>query len=348
MVPRAMTEDLAEYVGGAPARFVPEEMRGELVEAEHLARYRWAAQLTSGKRVLDAGCGVGYGSVILAESGADEVLGVDLGEAVVAAASAAERPGLQFKQGDIAHLDTPDGSFDAVVCFEVIEHVENPQAVLAEFARVLAPRGLLVISSPNRDTYVPGNPHHHKEFTPDELSAALSELWSNARLVRQHNWIGSGVFEDELAGTADRLVEGIQVHKVAAEAPGGEPYTLALASDGPLPAPPPVLALTGVTEMRRWLEHYDQQQRILNEQRQAITVQDAQNAELDRLRRRLIEVETELASYVDVDPDSTEGRRLRHELEIVSQSLHDVLGSPSWRLTAPLRAAKRIVKRFRG
>jgi hypothetical protein len=123
---------------------------------------------------------------------------------------------------------------------------------------------------------------------------------------------------------------------------------LALASDGPLPAPPPVLALTVVTEMRRWLEHYDQQQRILNEQRQAITVQDAQNAELDRLRRRLIEVETELASYVDVDPDSTEGRRLRHELEIVSQSLHDVLGSPSWRLTAPLRAAKRIVKRFRG
>ena len=108
-----------------------------------------------------------------------------------------------------------------------------------------------------------------------------------------------------------------------------------------------MLALTGVTEVRRWLEHYDGQRRVLDEQRQAIEEQATRNEELHRLRRRLIEVETELARYAGVDPESSEGRRLRGELQAASQALNDVLNSPSWRITAPLRAAKRILKRSR-
>jgi SAM-dependent methyltransferase len=342
-----MTEDLAEYVDGAPARYVPEEMRGQLVEAEHLARYRWAAQMVGDRRVLDAGCGVGYGSVILAEADAREVLGVDLGEAVVAAASAAERPGLRFAQGDIARLDAEGGSFDAIVCFEVIEHVEDPHVVLAEFARLLAPGGLLVISSPNRDAYVPGNPHHHLEFTPTEFADALRRHWRRVRLLRQHNWIGSAVFEDGVAEAQDLAVEAMRVHKLAGERPGSEPYTVALACDDALPEPPALMALTGVTEVRRWLEHYDAQQRVLDDQRQAIAEQSVRNEELGQLRVRLIELEQELAQYTDFGPESSETRRLRDELEVASQALHDIKGSPSWRITAPLRAAKRALAGLR-
>ena len=55
----------------------PEELAGQLVEAEQLARYRWAGHLAKGCRTLDAGCAIGFGTTILAEAGAREVTGVD-------------------------------------------------------------------------------------------------------------------------------------------------------------------------------------------------------------------------------------------------------------------------------
>jgi SAM-dependent methyltransferase len=341
-----MSEDLAEYVEGTPARFVPDEMRGELVEAEHLSRYRWAAGLVRGCRVLDAGCGVGYGSVMLLEGGAREVIGVDIAEAVVEAASATGRPGLLFEQGDIGRLRHPDGSFDVVVCFEVIEHVADAQAVLAELARVLAPDGLLAISSPNRDAYVPGNPHHTREFTPYEFEDALSAIWPNVQLLRQHNWIGSAVLDDEGAVAADgEPLPGIEVRKAVGEEPGGEPYTVALASASPLPDPRRVMVLTGVTEMRRWLEHYDNQQRILDEQRQLLAEQETLARECGELRERLIEAEHELARIPDLEETRRDYDRMQVELDAVSAILNDVVSSPSWRITAPLRAAKQRLRR---
>ena len=79
-------ESLAGLRDGVPERFVPAEMHGQLVEAEHLARYLWATRFAAGRRVLDAGCGMGYGSVLLAAAGAESVEGVDASEAVIAVA----------------------------------------------------------------------------------------------------------------------------------------------------------------------------------------------------------------------------------------------------------------------
>lgn len=59
-----MAEDLADFVKGTPGRFVPDAMEGGLVEAEHLARYWFAAVLASGRRALDAGCGLDRKSVV--------------------------------------------------------------------------------------------------------------------------------------------------------------------------------------------------------------------------------------------------------------------------------------------
>ena len=114
-------------------------MDGSLVAAEHLSRYWWAAQFARGRRVLDAGCGIGYGSNMLAEAGASEVMGVDIAEPAVEAAKHGAGSGVAFRTGDVAALDFVPDSFDLVVCFEVIEHVEDADAVLDELARVLAP-----------------------------------------------------------------------------------------------------------------------------------------------------------------------------------------------------------------
>ena len=92
-------------------RFDPDRFRDELVEAEHLLRYMWAAGAVSDRAVLDAGCGTGYGCALLVENGgARRCLGVDLAEEAIAEARSTyggdER--LEFQVGDVTALHLPD------------------------------------------------------------------------------------------------------------------------------------------------------------------------------------------------------------------------------------------------
>ena len=91
-------------------RLLPEQQRGELVHAQHLARYRFAAQFARGRRVLDAACGEGYGTAILAAAGARAAVGVDIDQPTVDHARA--KYGLDFERADVAELPFEDGSFD--------------------------------------------------------------------------------------------------------------------------------------------------------------------------------------------------------------------------------------------
>ena len=183
-------EDVADFLGSHPERFVPHLMGGRMIDAEHRARYWWAASFVEEKNVLDAGCGTGYGSNILAGAGAASVIGVDRAAHVIEYARTQAEPVASFQVGDLVALPFADDAFEVAVCFEAIEHVDVPEAVLDELVRVLRPGGLLAISSPNRDIYTGSNPHHRHEFAPEELRSALSARVSacppaaSARLVR--------------------------------------------------------------------------------------------------------------------------------------------------------------------
>lgn len=238
-----------------PERFVPGEMHG-LIEVEHLARYRWAAGLLSGRSVLDAGCGVGYGSRLLVDCGAAPVVGVDIApEAIDAARAHAGSDGqLEFILGDLRSLPIADGSVEAVVCFEAIEHVREQDAVLDELRRVLAPQGLVVISSPNRGVYEAGNPHHTREYTPEEMRAALAERFANVALARQQAWLASMICDEQALSEDDPARDlGVHVGKVAALDPERVTFTLALASDAPLPSASSLAMLTSVEELSNWI-----------------------------------------------------------------------------------------------
>jgi SAM-dependent methyltransferase len=238
----------------APERFDPNVMHGRLIEAEHLARYWWAARLVPAKRVLDAGCGTGYGSNILAESGAAGVVGLDIDGAVIEAARRSAHPLVSLEVGDVRKLPFPDASFDVAVCFEVVEHLEEPERVLDELRRVLRADGILAVSSPNRDIYPPGNPHHKHEFRPDELAQALSARFGHVRLIRQHDWLGSGVLEDAAFASGETSEFDAVVRKAVSGAPGDELYTLGLASTGALPATTPYVVLTRTADAKWWHE----------------------------------------------------------------------------------------------
>jgi O-antigen biosynthesis protein len=237
-----------------PERFLPGQMHG-LIEAEHLARYCWAGALVAGKRVLDAGCGTGYGSRLLLESGASSVVGVDIAQEAIDAASTQPADGLSFMLGDMLALPLPDASVEMVVCFEAIEHVQDQDRALDELRRVLTRDGWLAISSPNRDVYEEGNPYHTHEFTPDELRAALSQRFANVSLEHQQAWLTSMICDQRtlVDNEAGRPLS-IEVRKVGAVKPGSETFIVALASDEPLPQPSSTAMLTNVDELSDWVE----------------------------------------------------------------------------------------------
>ncbi len=171
-------------------RFTPECERE--IAYEHWHRYAFARALARGRRVLDAACGEGYGSAMLARAGAASVLGLDLDAASVghAARRYGDVPGLRFDIADATRLDAlPDAAFDLVVSFETLEHVHDQARLLDGFARVLAPGGLLLVSTPDKVNYNPPgsepNPFHVRELARDEFEALLAARFPARRLYGQ-------------------------------------------------------------------------------------------------------------------------------------------------------------------
>ena len=225
---------VSEGARAAPERFDPATMNG-LIAAEHLARYWLAADLASGLDVLDAGCGVGYGAEMIARAGASRVVGIDLAPEAIAAAS--ERAGevAAFQVGDVRDLPFDEGSFDLVVCFEVLEHLEDPEPAITALKGVLREDGLLIVSSPNRGVYPPGNPHHLHEFTLEELRDALTARFANVVLMRQHPWLASLIDIGTLTSPGEEPVSASLAR--AGQAVDEWTYVVALASDRAIDEP---------------------------------------------------------------------------------------------------------------
>ncbi|HET7780116.1 MAG TPA: class I SAM-dependent methyltransferase, partial [Rudaea sp.] len=115
-------------------RFTPECVRE--IWYEHWHRYVFARAFTQGRRVLDAACGEGYGSALLARF-ADHVVGVDSDAASIRHATQRyARANLAYVRASVTDLPLADASVDLVVSFETVEHLEAQAAMLAEFRRV--------------------------------------------------------------------------------------------------------------------------------------------------------------------------------------------------------------------
>lgn len=122
-----------------------------------MAWYGFVAEIVEGQSVLDVGCGSGEGLKLLAAR-ATYARGIDLDERL-------QRPDVNVEIKSVA--DMPDKSFDVVVCFDVIEHVEQDRAFLAELFRVA--RSAVFVSTPNYAISFNRNPYHVREYTPYEF-----------------------------------------------------------------------------------------------------------------------------------------------------------------------------------
>ncbi len=272
-------------------RFLP-EVRG-LIWYEHWHRYAVVTPLAAGKRVLDAACGEGYGSHLLAQTAA-AVTGVDLSsDAVEHATRRYGRGNLQFVAASVTRLPLADASVDLVVSFETIEHLQEQQQMLAEFRRVLDPRGALIISSPNRPVYNESggvaNDYHVRELDRDELAQLLDprfpqQAWYGQRLVAQ-----SALWAEGAAAAPASCVSLVDDRPTSAAAAAPPMYFVVIcaAKEVALPALP-VLSLFDDGALSLWRDHV----RMLEHE---ADVADARNIAAERLAELIVAV-NELAS----------------------------------------------------
>ncbi|MEJ2384282.1 MAG: class I SAM-dependent methyltransferase [Xanthomonadales bacterium] len=230
--------DGLEFTG---ERFTPECVRE--IWYEHVHRYVFARAFVDGLRVLDAACGEGYGSALLAERAAS-VTGVDISEDAIAHARARyAAANLAFEVADGTALPFDDDAFDCVVSFETLEHLHDQKGLLGEFRRVLKPGGFLLISTPDKAVYTDrqqnDNAFHVAELYRGEFEDLLGDYFPAVRL-----WGHKLMFHSAIWALTDPSADGAVLHQAqdgtidAAARPAHDPvYLLAFcaADEGALP-----------------------------------------------------------------------------------------------------------------
>lgn len=186
-----------------PERLFPVQPEWRLYGHQHLQRYRFALERLKHMRVLDAACGCGYGSFILANNGANHVTGVDIDpESIAYSKENYTGNGASFWVGDALHLPSETGRMDAVVSYETIEHLARPTDFIAEIKRVLRPGGTLILSAPNALTHGRANPPKSNPYHLSEPDYAELRGWLDPHFSIEEEWeqsfvVPSATFDQE-------------------------------------------------------------------------------------------------------------------------------------------------------
>ena len=155
-------------------------------ESRHLAAYHAARDLAAGKRVLDAGCGEGFGTQTLADVAA-EVVGVDYSESAIESCKRTwNKPNLRFECVNLAEDHTLVDQFDLVLNFQVLEHIEDERPFLEGLKRRVAADGQLMLTTPNILMTFSENPYHVREYTTAELQTLLGTVFSSVDVQGMH------------------------------------------------------------------------------------------------------------------------------------------------------------------
>lgn len=169
--PEAGTSSLERLI---PDSLDPDDATGMATFQLHLERYGFAAAHAQPGRVLDCACGVGYGTRRLLEADSIQAaVGVDLSaDAIATARERYAHPDARFEISDALQYRSLD-QFDTVVSLETIEHVPDPQALVAHLVSLLRPGGVFVGSVPTTPS-MDANPYHLHDFTEASFRALLA------------------------------------------------------------------------------------------------------------------------------------------------------------------------------
>ncbi len=178
----------SDFAAFMQERYVPGTW-SEIAAYEHRPRYAFASSLAAGKRVLDFGCGSGYGAADLAKV-ASHVTAIDISEEALGYAREHHKaPNLVFAQRDDLAEGLEPASFDLITCFELVEHLAraDQMRLLTSLKRLLTEDGLLLISTPNpaATANYGENPFHLHEMSEAEFRTTLTSAFPQVRFLGQ-------------------------------------------------------------------------------------------------------------------------------------------------------------------
>lgn len=150
--------------------------------ARHRAPYLYALERACEQgddcRMLDLGCGSGYGTAELADS-LPRIVGLDR----IQPDAENLRDNIDWVRADLYGNPLLPDSFQLIVSFQVMEHLENPQVYLESIATLLAPGGTAIITTPNIETSDKINPFHVHEYESEELRKTLAPHFDRVEML---------------------------------------------------------------------------------------------------------------------------------------------------------------------
>ena len=154
--------------------------------------------------VLDMACGSGFGTQKLAQH-VLRVIGIDNDtDAVCHVDASNQKPNVSFLEGDVLNVEMPSNSFDAIVAFEIIEHVDAIH-LLEEAQRLLRSGGILILSTPQNSLgHIPAVPEHVMEYSLAEITEIVSKKFNINKIIGIKQ--GTIYFEDDPLGSNTFIV----------------------------------------------------------------------------------------------------------------------------------------------
>lgn len=204
---------------------------------EHLHRYALAKDFVGDLVVLDIASGEGYGSYLLSKE-AKKVFGVDIDDTTIEKAKKKyTSPNLTFLQGSTSSIPLKNNSIDVVISFETIEHHDEHELMIKEIKRVLKPKGILIISTPDKAQYsdIPKyqNPFHVKELYEQEFKDLIIKNFNYQVFMKQQPIYGSVIINEKSNNDKWTSFKGNYQNINASMFESGM-YIIAIASDASL------------------------------------------------------------------------------------------------------------------